>query len=71
MNEVERVEPKKIQRKSLTKEQKMKICGNRKICNGCPMVFEFNGICYSCKQVKSIEQRIKHYWNEEIEIGGD
>ena len=58
----------KIQRKLLTKEQKMKICGNRRTCDGCPMVYEFNGIYYSCNQVKSTEQRIKHYWNEEIEI---
>lgn len=71
MIEIARVEPKKIQRKLLTKEQKMKLCGNRRTCDGCPMVYEFNGIYYSCNQVKSTEQRIKKYWNEEVEVDLD
>ena len=58
----------KVQRKLLTTEQWMKICGNRRTCYGCPMMYEFNGICYTCSQVKATEARIKHYWNEKIEV---
>lgn len=68
MIEIARVELKKIQRKLLTSDQKMKMCGNRRTCEECLMVFKFNGIYFSCNQVRGIEQRIKDYWNKEIEI---
>lgn len=58
----------KVQRKLLTTEQLMKICGNRRTCYGCPMRYELNGIYYSCAQVMDTEARIKHYWNEKIEV---
>ena len=74
----------KIQRKLLTKEQKQQICDNHsviwdeedgtKYCDLiCPLRANIsNGIggtmdC-SCKHINIIENSIKDYWNEEIEL---
>ena len=73
----------KIQRKLLTKEQKQQICNNHsviwyedgtKYCDLiCPLRANISdGIggvrdC-SCKHINIIENSIKDYWNEEIEL---
>lgn len=77
MIEIARVEPKKIQRKLLTEEQKKAICekyrGKRIYCKAeCPLS-DYIGeefVCCSPKfeSVQDLEQSIKDYWNEEIEI---
>lgn len=72
MIEIARVEPKKIQRKLLTEEQKRAICRkNRNCIPNCPMVFQCGGITYSCRDVKEIEETIRNYWNEEVEVDLD
>lgn len=69
MIEIARVEPKKIQRKLLTEEQKNKLCGKYWTCiPNCPMTFQCGGITYSCRDVKEIEKTIRDYWNEEVEV---
>lgn len=80
MIEVERVEPKKIQRKLLTAEQIKSICDeNTKtdsdgcmFCNReCPLKRMIGNTRYCVSDIKELEQEIKDYWNEEIEIGGE
>ena len=69
MIEITRAEPKKIQRKLLTEEQKKKLCRKNLNCIPyCPMAFQCGGITYSCRDVKAIEDTIKEYWNKEIEV---
>lgn len=59
----------KTQRKLLTDEQKKAICEKYALdCYKCPLAFEFHGISYCHFTVRNIEQAIKNYWNEEIEI---
>lgn len=73
----------KIQRKLLTKEQKQQICDNhseiwyedgKRYCNlDCPLrAYISDGIDgemdRSCKHINIIENSIKDYWNEEIEL---
>lgn len=83
MIEIARVEPKKIQRKLLTKEQRQRICekhseiwqvDGKKYCDiDCPLRADISdGIggkmdC-NCKQISIIEKALKKYWNGEIEV---
>ena len=69
MIEVERAEPKKIQRKLLTKEQVVEICQKQIQCMQCPLRFWFSNFSLCETDVKALEIMIKDYWNEEIEIG--
>lgn len=67
----------KIQRKLLTEEQKAAICkeywGKRKYCkDGCPLR-DYIGEEFVCcgpklESVQDLEQSIKDYWNEEVEV---
>lgn len=59
----------KTQRKLLTDEQKKKICKEHKICFNCPMLLSIldNKCCYDV--VNRLEQEIKNYWDEEIDLG--
>lgn len=68
---VEKVEPKKIQRKLITKEQQMAICKSvsKYHCNICPLMKEFDEEPMCIEDVKAMEDFIHDYWNEEIEIG--
>ena len=78
MIEITKVEPKQIQRKLLTAEQEKAICDKHTTslhlhrCYNCPLCFsaEKNGIGmdFSCNQAMAIEQALKDYWNEEIEV---
>jgi hypothetical protein len=83
MIEITRVEPKKIQRKLLTKEQKQLICekhsctdnedGKRYCDIDCPLRVEISdgmggNMDWSCKQISIIEKSIEKYWNKKIEI---
>jgi hypothetical protein len=69
MIEITRVEPKKIQRKLLTEEQKKAICKSVKYhCNTCPLMKEFYEEQMCIEDVKAMEDFIKDYWNEESEI---
>ena len=69
MIEISRVKPKKILRKLLTKKQTEKLCRKNWNCiPNCPMTFQCGGITYSCRDVKAIEESIRNYWNEEIEV---
>lgn len=70
MIEIARVEPKKIQRKLLTEEQKKAICKSvaKYHCNICPLMKEFDDTQMCIEDVKAMEDFIKDYWNEEIEI---
>lgn len=68
MTEIARVEPKKIQRKLLTMEQKLGICNTPQNCDGCPLRFKALGFDLCESDVRALEIAIKHYWNEEIEI---
>ena len=67
MIEIARVEPKKIQRKLLTEEQKKAIC-KYQTCTICKMAFQCGGITYSCRDVKEFEETFRNYWNEEVEV---
>lgn len=60
----------KIQRKLLTEEQKKAICKNvsKYHCNTCPLMKEFDEEQWCIEDVKAMEDFIKDYWNEEIEI---
>ena len=65
----------KIQRKLLTDEQKKTICekhtkdSDEKSClDSCPLILNIFGIEWCYKDVDGIEQAIKDYWNEEIEV---
>lgn len=74
MIEIARVEPKKIQRKLLTEEQKAAICKKYKkyeiACDDkCPLLFVLDYEEQSCDFVGHVTDAIKDYWNEEIEIG--
>jgi hypothetical protein len=70
MIEIARIEPKKIQRKLLTEEQKKAICKSvsKYHCNTCPLMKEFDEEPMCIEDVKAMEDFIKDYWNEEIEI---
>ena len=59
----------KTQRKLLTDEQKKVICEKYALdCYKCPLTFKLHGISYCHFTVRNIEQAIKDYWNEEIEV---
>lgn len=68
MIEIARVEPKKIQRKLLTKEQAVEICQKQVQCRQCPLRFFASNFSLCGTDVKALEIMIKDYWNEEIEI---
>lgn len=70
MIEIARVEPKKIQRKLLTEEQKKAICKNvsKYHCKICPLMKEFDDAQMCIEDVKAMEDFIKDYWNEEVEV---
>ncbi len=69
MIEIARVEPQKIQRKLLTKEQVVEICQKQVKCVQCPLRFFVNSNFSLCEMdVKALEIMIKNYWNEEIEV---
>ena len=73
MIEIARAEPKKIQRKLLTTEQREEICkANKRICHICPLAMNFRDRIY-CDNLKvntihHIEDTIKEYWNEEVGV---
>lgn len=60
----------KTQRKLLTDEQKKAICKSvsKYHCNTCPLMKEFDEEQRCFEDVKAMEDFIKDYWNEEIEI---
>ena len=67
----------KIQRKLLTKEQKKAICeeyrGRRKYCkDGCPLTTYIGEEFVCCsprfESIQDLEQAIKDYWDEEVEV---
>lgn len=68
MIEIARVEPKKIQRKLLTSLQKMAIC-KKSCCVTCPLMLEISDRIFCYQTIMGIEQDIKKFWDEEIEIG--
>ena len=68
MIEITKVEPKKIQRKLLTKEQVVEICQKQVQCMQCPLRFFSSNFSLCEMDVKALEIMIKNYWNEEIEV---
>lgn len=60
----------KTQRKLLTDEQKKAICKNVSgyHCNRCPLMKEFDEEQRCIEDVKAMEDFIKDYWDEEIEV---
>lgn len=63
----------KIQRKLLTSEQKKAICEQHKdeydLCkNDCPLFIEIDHEDYCAKTICYLEQIIKDFWNEEVEV---
>ena len=68
MIEIARVEPKKIQRKLLTKEQVVEICQKQVQCMQCPLRFFSSNFSLCEMDVKALEIAIKHYWDEEVEV---
>ena len=69
MIEIARVEPKKIQRKLLTNEQKRAICRAKGYhCSKCPLELTFDDSSYCYSEVKDLEDAVQNYWNEEIKI---
>ena len=68
MIEITRVEPKKIQRKLLTEEQKNDICENNPACSRCPLFTTIAEQRFCWKEITQIERKIKTFWNEEVEV---
>lgn len=59
----------KIQRKLLTEEQKKAICKSvTGRCSICPVMKEFDDARMCIEDVKAMEDFIKDYWNEEVEV---
>ncbi len=60
----------KTQRKLLTDEQKKAICKSvsKYHCNTCPLMKEFDEEQRCIEDVKAMEDFIKDYWDEEIEV---
>lgn len=59
----------KVQRKLLTDEQKEKICKAYGYhCYKCPIMKEFDDSQRCIEDVKEMEDFIKEYWDEEIEV---
>jgi len=62
----------KTQRKLLTEEQKDKICKAYGYhCYKCPIMKEFDDGYWCTIGVKEMEDFIREFWNEEIEIEVD
>lgn len=58
----------KIQRKLLKKKLR-EICKKVEYhCYKCPMMFEFDDEPFCSEDVEQLEQAIKDYWNEEVEV---
>ena len=63
----------KIQRKLLTSEQKQKICSKTdgmltSGCLECPLGIEIFGLIFCWKDINELQQRLKEYWDEEVEV---
>lgn len=57
----------KLQRKLVTHEQKMQMCDKYQ-CIACPMTLKFKDTYFDCVEMQKLEQALKDYWNEEIEV---
>ena len=56
------------QRKLLTAKQKEEICTARDECIGCPLRLGAYRLNLCEEDVKDLEQAIKDFWNEEVEV---